>query len=470
MSGGSRAVARLVTLRDASRTALWPVPVIWVVGALVTGVLLPRLDRVVDDALPTWLGDLLFGGGPSAARAVLAAVASSLITVTSLTFSMTVVTLQLASSQFSPRLLRTFSRDRFVHVTLGVFLATFTYALTVLRSVRSLQEDGVTFVPQLAVTAAFVLAVASVLTLVLFLAHLTGEIRVETMLRRVRQDATEAMDRAEPGDGLGWAPLTAGGRARFEPPPGAVRLLAPRSGFVLHVQARDLVEAAERAGVLLRVDVEPGAFVVAGTPVGSCWPVGAAGDPEGPQHVAALIEGAITLGPERTAVQDLGFGLRQLADVSTKALSPGINDPTTAVHALAHASALLCELAAARPGARVVSGDDRGSGAPVLLLARTGFAELLEVVVAPACRYGAGDVDVLAGVLTLLREVAWLGPRRWDGEDGSEPTVTSPVHQAVRDQLRRVREVVAASALLPSDVEVLQRMESGVEEALAGRW
>lgn len=144
-------------LRDAVSTQLWPIPALGIAVAAVAGVLLPRLDARIDDNLPPTVANYLFGAGASAARAVLEAVAGSLITVTSLTFSLTVVTLQLASSQFSPRLLRTFSSDRFVQATLALFLGTFTYALTVLRTVRTPADDQDLFVPQISVTVAFLL-------------------------------------------------------------------------------------------------------------------------------------------------------------------------------------------------------------------------------------------------------------------------------------------------------------------------
>jgi uncharacterized membrane protein len=123
-------------VRDAFQAKLWPIPVAGVVIAVIAGVLMPRLDAVVDHSLPTWLEAMVFLGDPGASRTMLDAVASSLITVTALTFSLTVVTLQLASSQYSPRLLRTFTQDEFVQGTLALFLATFTFSLTVLRSVR----------------------------------------------------------------------------------------------------------------------------------------------------------------------------------------------------------------------------------------------------------------------------------------------------------------------------------------------
>jgi uncharacterized membrane protein len=153
--------------------------------AVVLGVALPALDAAVDGELPENVGALLVSGGPEAARSILQAISGSIITVTSLTFSLTVVTLQLASSQFSPRLLRTFTSDRFVHGTLALFLAAFAFALTVLRSVRDEGSGNTAFVPEISVTVTFALAIASVVGLVLFLAHLAREIRVETMMRRV---------------------------------------------------------------------------------------------------------------------------------------------------------------------------------------------------------------------------------------------------------------------------------------------
>lgn len=137
---------RAAQVKDALQTQLWPLPALAVVVAVVLGIALPALDAAVDGRLPQGFAALLFGGGPEAARAVLQAIAGSLITVTSLTFSLTVVTLQLASSQFSPRLLRTFSSDRFVHTTLALFLATFAFALAVLRSVRTETSQSPSFV------------------------------------------------------------------------------------------------------------------------------------------------------------------------------------------------------------------------------------------------------------------------------------------------------------------------------------
>ncbi len=204
-------------LRDGFRTQLWPLPTVSVVLAIALGVGLPKLEAAHSGLVPEGLRTYLFTGGADAARTVLDAVAGSLITVTALTFSLTVVTLQLASSQFSPRLLRTFTRDLVVQATLGLFLGTFAYALTVLRTVRSSAASRAEFVPDLSVTVAYVLAVASVVGLILFLAHLAQTIRVESMLSSVHQDASASLRRElGPAEGVPARPRGTGPERPFD--------------------------------------------------------------------------------------------------------------------------------------------------------------------------------------------------------------------------------------------------------------
>ena len=386
---------------DAIRTRLWPVPTAAVVLALVLGVVVPRLDRHVDDNLPSWLRDVIFEGDPDAARTVLDAVASSLITVTSLTFSLTVVTFQLASSQFSPRLLRTFAGDLVVQTTLALLLSTFTFSLTALRSVRS-GTDGVGFVPRIAVSSAMLLAVCSVVALILFLAHVTQQIRVETMLRTVHAtaSATLATMLAERDSG--------GPRVLPAVPPGAAKVAAPASGFVTAVDVEDLTDATSALGLTLRLDVNPGASIVAGVPIGSAWTQnGTAPAEEVRTELDDAIRRGVRVGHERTSVQDVGYGLRQLTDVAVKALSPGINDPTTAVHALGHTAALLREVGRRDLGPVVTT--DR-AGVIRVALRRPTFAELLESAVEQPVRYGAADPQVADRLLALLTEVSWDAP------------------------------------------------------------
>ncbi|GAA3550899.1 DUF2254 domain-containing protein [Microlunatus spumicola] len=433
-------------VQDGVRNQLWPLPTLAIVLAVVLGILVPLLDLRVDQHLPAVLDTVVFNGDPGAARTVLDAVASSLITVTSLTFSLTVVTLQLASSQFSPRLLRTFTQDLFVQVTLGIFLATFTFALTVLRSVRSPDEGGTAFVPRLAVTLAFVLALASVVALVLFLAHLTRQIRVETMLLRVREDAASTL-----GTNLVRRDASDPTYAVPAPPPSASVLRASGSGFLTAVDQDRLLRAAVEADACVLVGRRPGSFVVEGTVLGRAWssddgPLGG----EALDRLRQAVARSVRLGAERTGAQDVGYGFRQVTDIVNKALSPGVNDPTTAVHGLGQASALLAAASAYRLGPLVLADDqDR----PRVVLDRPTLADLLELVVAQPRAYGASDPQVLARLYGLLADLAV----HVDDQDRA----------AVADQLRRLDATVARQDL--DDVESARMAGLGrdVREALA---
>ncbi len=440
---------RLDRVRDALRTELWPVPTIGIAVGLGLGIGLPRVDAHVDDGLSPAAAAWLFGGGPSAARTLLGAIAGSLITVTALTFSLTVVTLQLASSQFSPRLLRTFARDRFVHITLALFLATFTYSLAVLRTVRDAGDHQRAFVPQLSITIAFVLGVMSVVGLVLFLAHLAEEIRVETMLRNVHREATETVRRV-----LEQRRPNSDEAAAQEPPDDATVLIADASGFVVQIDEQALLAATVDADAVLLLDCSAGSALVADTPIGFMWRPTGHIDPATTEQLVHATRNALTTGFERTESNDPGFGLRQLADVATKALSPGINDPTTAVHALGHCSALLCELARRDLSARPLRDDDDHIR---VILRQPGLADLLEVAIGQPRRYGAADPQVLGRLFMLLAELAW--------------TVQFPDQcQAVAGQLDRLRATAAQQDFDATERAWLATLASRVEQAQSGRW
>ncbi|BBY31626.1 DUF2254 domain-containing protein [Mycolicibacterium sediminis] len=433
-------------LLDAVRTRLWPLPSVSIAVAIVAGVALPELDARIDGSLPDVVAGFLFGGGAGAAREVLGAIASSVMTVTSLTFSLTLVTLQLASGQFSPRLLRTFVGDAVVHRTLGLFLATFTYALTVLRTVRDADDDGSVFVPQISVTVAYLLAVVSVVVLVLFLAHLVRQIRVETMLGSILADSSKILDEVSEEDvpRLADAP---------RPPDGATTVLATRTGFVTGVDPRRLVRAAEQAGAVVQVARRPGDWLVRDTPVAFVWPSGTGLADDVADRMRDCIATTVHIGDERTPVDDIGYGVRQLTDVVTKALSPGVNDPTTAVHGIGFLSALLSRLARQRLGC---AEHRDGDGVLRVLVPGPSFGELLDEAVSGPRHYGRTDAAVSTALTRLLRDVAWCAG---DGHG-----------DAISSQLTRLRRTIAAQDFDDVERADLGRSTRAVEDALSGHW
>lgn len=443
--------AGLRRLHQAARGRLWPLPALGIAVAVLAGVGLPRLDAELSDSLPAWARAYLFSGGATSAREVLGASAASLITVTSLTFSLTVLTLQLASGQFSPRLLRTFVRDRTVQATLTLFLATFTYALTVLRTVRGGEGVDREFVPQVSVTLAALLTLASVLGLVMFLAHLAREIRVESMLRAVHRDAVATLHRhtVERSDDGSDDALSE------EPSSGAAHLISARSGFLIEIDGDAAVTAACELDAIVVVDAPPGSSTIAGTPYGRVWRRdGADLSERDVDRMQQAMGAAVRTGFERTDAQDVGFALRQLVDVVTKALSPGINDPTTAVHALSHVSALLCALAGRELGPARLRDED---GQVRVVLRRPNLSDHLEVALTQPRIYGAGDPVVLARLFTLLREVGWVARDATD-------------RAAVRRQLGRLRQAVQQRGYAGEERERFDQLGAFVESALERQW
>ncbi len=423
---------RLQALAEKLRGSFWPVPGLALVLALAAGLLLPHVHVATEGALAR----VVFAGDAAGARGVLGAIAGSVITVTSLTFSITIVTLQLASSQFSPRLLRTFLRDLRVQSVLGVLLATFVYSLTVLRVVGPGGRDGV---PDVAVTVAYLLVLASVSALVWFIQHIVDVIRVDTLMRDVAAETRSLIDRTYPRDeDRPPADLTS------SLPPDGQPVSAHTSGFLLATDHEALARWAGEQDAVVSVDRVPGTWVTRGTPWARVWGVEATDD------VAGALSARVAFGVERTLQQDVEFGLRQLVDVAAKALSPGVNDPTTAVHTLGHVADLMASLASRSLGPRVVR-DDQGTVRAVL--ARPTFADHLEVACGQVRRYGCAEPDLVHALVDLLADV------------GRQVRTVERL-DAVREQLAALAADARRAIASPHDAAAVGRHVADVESLL----
>lgn len=420
MAVTNRPQRRLAMVRDDLRDRLWPLPTFAVALALVGAVALTGLDGAVDADLPPAFRSWVFGGDADAARSLLSSIATAVMTVTSLTFSLTVVTLQLASSQYSPRLLRTFTQAPYVQRTLALFLSTFVFTLAVMRSVRSADDGaGDDFVPRIAVTLAFAFTVASVVTLVVFLARLAESIRPESILRTVHDEAVATARRTLKG-------ATTLAEHHVAPRAGAVPLRAPRSGFLVTVEVDALVRRAQEHDAVVLLSSAVGSSVVGGTTIGHAW----SHDPdrllptEAREALQEAVDEAVEVGRERTSVDDVTFGLQQITDVALKALSPGVNDPTTAVHALGRSAAVVAVLATLPLGDVVL---DDEAGVRRVVLHQPDLPDVLRQAVGHPLHYGLGDTQVTSRLYQLLGEVA-------------EVCGTATDRRAVRAQLDAVVE------------------------------
>ncbi len=315
-----------------------------VLCAVTLAIVLIVVDRTVSETAGWWA----YAGGPEGATAALTTIASSMITFTGLVFSILVVALQLTSSQFSPRALGSFLRDRVAQVALGVFVSTFAYSFTALIATRQRVGDTDGYVPALTVTAAFVLVAASIAMFVQLIDHTAQSLRVVSIIDRVARESRRTMDALYPaeeegeerggderdrGDGSG---LTATRSS------GPVTTVAARTaGVVTFADLTSMAAIAARLGVVVEVVPRTGGFVCQGAPL-----LRVHGDARVDHADIGLLLRSIEQGPEPTMAGDLGFGLRQLVDIAERSLSPGINDPTTAVQCLDRIHDLLRTLTA----------------------------------------------------------------------------------------------------------------------------
>jgi uncharacterized membrane protein len=372
---------RLQALLDRVRTGFWAVPALCVLLAAGLALGLVAVDRSLDDEL----GRFTFGAGADGAREVLSAITTSMITFTGLVFSITIVVLQLTSSQFSPRVLRTFLRDRQTQLSLGVFIATFVYAVLVLRTVNGLDDD--TFVPALATTVGVVLLLVSVGVFVAYIHHVATAIQISSILQSIWSETRGVLERELP-TGLPPTPLV----VRPRETPVAV-LPAPRAGVLTGVDTAALVRLACAADVVLVSDLHVGGFIPEGAPLVEVH----RGD-------AAALDGkavahAFQQGQERTMQSDVAFGFRQLADISARALSPGVNDPTTAVQALDKLHDLLRRLVTR---SLPTGAHSDGEGRIRLHLPPPRLADYLALAIDEAEQYGEAALQVQQRIDAML--------------------------------------------------------------------
>ncbi len=337
--------------REVLRTSLWFVPAIEVAVAIVLFGVTLIADRAAyrgDFTLPGWV----ISGSADAARQVLTTIAAAIITVVGVVFSIILVTLTLASTQFGPRMLRNFIRDRGTQVTLGTFVATFVYSVLVLASIGTGSHGD--FVPHIGVTVTFVLMVADLAVLIYFIHHTAISIQLPQVIASIAADLAEAI--REQGGGSTEAHLKAGPTTvelltRAEA--GGSVLLAPASGYVQFIKHRALVRLAAEADAVISLEHRPGHFIVRGHRFATVWP------PEAAPLVRQALGRAHVTGPYRTLSQDVSFGIDQLVEIAIRALSPAVNDPFTAMTCIDWLGENLCKIVTGWHPARVYR-DDQG--------------------------------------------------------------------------------------------------------------
>ncbi|MER7753352.1 DUF2254 domain-containing protein [Kitasatospora sp. NPDC097643] len=381
--------------REALRTNLWVVPILEVVlaGALfAVTCTLDRADYHGDIDLPAWV----ISGTADTARQILAAIAAALITVVGVVFSIMIVTLTLASTQFGPRMLRTFIRDRPTQLTLGTFVGTFVYAILSLVVIGPDKHGD--FVPHLSITVCMALVLADLAVLIYFIHHIATSIQLPRVIASIAAELSEAIEAGagepESPGGVAAGPSAAELHARLDTAGAAVP--APASGYLQFVRHGTLVRMATELDAVIRLDHRPGHFLVQGHQLATVWPAEAA--PE----VARSFARAHVTGSTRTLAQDIAFAVDQLVEIAIRALSTAVNDTFTALTCIDWLGEGLCRIAASwhpDPVHRDAAGHIRVMTAPV------SYERLVQRAFEKIRQAAAGMPAVLIRQLDALAEI-----------------------------------------------------------------
>jgi uncharacterized membrane protein len=387
--------AKLTKLWDGLRSSYWFLPSLMAVAGMILAFAMLALDQ--SNAIKAQELSWIYQGGPEGARGLLSAVASSMVTVAATAFSITIVALQLAASNFGPRLLRNFMQDTGNQIVLGTFIATFLYCLLVLRTIHG--EDYNLFVPQLSVTMGIVLAIASIGVLIYFIHHASTIIQASHVIDSVAEELEEVIDRLFP---------VAIGQDKPEPDrQGSPRpkdldlqscpIPSTHTGYLQVIDDQLLMKLACQYNLLFCLIRKPGEFIVKGKTLLQVYP----GERVNPKLVNQ-VNRAFLLGNERTEQQDIEFPINQLVEIALRALSPGINDPFTAIRCIDRLSAGLIQLVQ-RPVPSAYRYDN--SFKLRVIAAPIPFKALVDLAFNQIRHYGASDVAVTS---RLLQAIAFI--------------------------------------------------------------
>lgn len=383
------------------RASLWFIPLLIVSAALALAALAVEADAHIKDALLRSF-PRLFGVGAEGSRAMLSTIAGSIMTVAGVSFSITIAALAQASSQYTPRILRNFMSDRANQVVLGVFVGIFAYCLVVLRTIR--ESDGILFIPSIAVLLGVALALVGVAFFVFFIHHIANSLQASMIIDSIRRETTRTIEHIFPeelgeghsdeGDEEEDAPAVEEARFRAIPARG--------TGYIQRVDEEGILRLACEHRLLVRMEKAIGDFVIEGTPIASV-----AHGADLHVDVTKAISALYSIDRYRTVDQDPSFGIQQIVDIALKALSPGINDTTTAVTCVDYLSAILGQASRRTPVSPF-----RFDGGELRVIARVPtFEAMLSDAFDPVRRSASGNVSVLACMLSAIEGIACCAAR-----------------------------------------------------------
>ena len=361
------------------------------------GALLSWLEEAVP-GVSAWVPKALFPShaDPQVAQVILGGIAASIMTVVSIVFAILLMTLTLASMQFSPRIIVSFTRDRVTQWTLGIFLGTFSYCMAALPAARS---QPYPFAPVATVLGAMLLALVCVAWLLYFIHHISQAISVNQIVDRIASETEAMVDEMMPHP---HRPTRMGDNDQINPAAWETPVLSDASGYIRFIDTEQLVALAKSYRVKAHVLRRVGQFVPAGIPLLMVYK----GERLSSEGVAQL-RGAFDLGPSRTLQQDLEFGVLQIVDIALKAISPAVNDPSTAISCVDQLSRILIRFASREPPESMLYDPP---GVVRVSIQWTDFDRMLDSAFEQIRLYSQTDMAVSLRLLRALGDIAVSTP------------------------------------------------------------
>jgi len=430
-SGGD--INRLIT---RLRESVFAIPAVIVVLCVGLALFALYMEAIFGESLEEW--PLILGTTVTGARTIANSVAGGMITVAAIVFSMTALSTQMAASQYSPRALGGFFDDPFQQSIIGLVVGTFTYSLVVLAALGNAITDGSAATPSLSVTLAIVLAVLSVLGIVLYINHSLRRMQIDSVVRRISSSAIKAIERhldgATEANTLDVPPA--------QGTPGVVKSVS--GGWVVEIHAVQGLDALD-AGATARVDVRLGEAVSPGDRVFTVWP-----DPGEDWDGATQLRRCVVLSDERSLDLDPTFGIRQLVDIALRALSPGVNDPTTAVDVIHHLKTPVRKVLQSAAPKRVFTGDENRRVVVAHIPSRSDYVHFAFSEIRLAA---IRQPYVIAALLEILSDL----------EHDLEEAGLAGRELAVQEEIELTLELAKLSGLPGPDLRrVLERSDTGL--------
>ena len=393
---------RLINIWDHMVGSYWFIPSTIIFLSLIAAFLFPWLDQRYADQLDVaspWMTM-----SPDSARTILSTIAGVMTTVISLVFSLTILTLSIATSQFGPRLLRSFLNNRSTQVVLGTFVATAIYAIILLSMIRG--TESMTVVPRFSVYVAILASVLNLLYLIHFINDISELIQVPNVVLRVARDLDASIRRLYPTEASEQPNEEVD---RCDTLPGKSDVLCSRQeGYLQGVDLEAISEQARNAGVVIRLCVHPGQFVADKSPLAEVC-----GTTSSEEDLEEIVNQSVVTGTRRTPRQDVECALLELVELAVRALSAGINDPFTATNCIDRLGASLGRIAAcAVPRSQFC--DEEGAVRVVMPVVT--FSDLLESAFNQIRQHGSGNTAVLIRIVEALGEISRRTTRASDAE------------------------------------------------------